>query len=100
MINLFTIALYYGDPLGPIKGIISVIIFIAVIGYCCKTTDSTNNKNTGTNTTYRHNTYTPRYDIEDENEYTNYDPTWDDAFFEKYGGEPWIDDNPWDHEKK
>ena len=40
------------------------------------------------------------YNIEDENEYTDYDPTWDDAFFEKYGGEPWIDDNPWDHEKK
>ena len=33
-------------------------------------------------------------------EQTNYNPTWDDAYFEKTDIEPWFDDNPWNHEKK
>lgn len=101
MTNLITIALYYGDPLGPIKSIIAVIIFIAVVAYCCKTTEPGTSSKTRSNTTrYNTNTYHRGYDLEDDSNYQNYDPTWDDAYFEKYGGEPWFDDNPWDHEKK
>ena len=100
MINLITIAAYYGDPLGPIKGAISLILFIIVVAYCCGTGNDNKSKNTRSNTTYKPNTYRPSYNTYDEPEYQDYDPTWDDAFFEKYGGEPWFDDNPWDHEKK
>ncbi len=100
MINPITIALYYGDPLGPIKSIIAVIIFIAVVAYCCKTTDPNNSYHSKNTTRYNTNTYNRKYEPEDDSNYQNYDPTWDDAFFEKYGGEPWFDDNPWDHEKK
>ena len=100
MIDLLAIATYYRDPLGPIKGFISVIIFFIVVAYCCGTESDDNSQKTRTNTTYTRNSYRPRYEPEDDCEYQNYDPTWDDAFFEKYGGEPWFDDNPWDHEKK
>ena len=100
MSNLVAVALYYGDPLGPAKGFLSVIFFIIVIALCCATGDNKNSQKTKSKTTYKQTTYRPRYEPEDECEYQNYDPTWDDAFFEKYGGEPLFDDNPWDHEKK
>ena len=42
-----------------------------------------------------HGTY-HNYDDEDDDYLyqTNYDPTWDDSWFENTGQDPWFDDNP------
>lgn len=105
MINIISGVLYYYSSSNIFKDIISfivcIVIFVAICAYCSKTEPS-NNSSSKTTKKYNSNSYnrTSSYVPEDEYMQTNYDPTWDDAYFEKTGIEPWFDDNPWDHEKK
>ena len=69
--------------------ILIVILFICGIISACNSlfndTPQTNKKMKSYST--RHTR------TENEEHYNDYDPSWDDAYFEKTGIDPWFDDN-------
>lgn len=105
MINILTTSLYYYSPeIDMLKNLIGVLVFIGIVAYCCKSLDGPPERNNSvrTNQNKNLNNLHGYYGDIDENgfpENWSYDPTWDDAYFEKTGKEPWYDDNPWDHKK-
>ena len=71
--------------------ILIVILFIfGIISFCSSLFNDTPQKNTKMKS-YSRRSYHSR--INDEEEYHDYDPSWDDAYFEKTGIDPWFDDN-------
>lgn len=97
MITLITTSLSIMPQFdNPIFDIPIIIIFILIIASCCFGDDTKpktrsaykparNNRNHGFSNDYP--------------DYSDYDPSWDDAWFEKTGQDPWFDDNPDDHKK-
>ena len=96
---MFDVMVLYSGNAG--ADFISMILAIITISFYCfglvNDSDQSNKKRTKKRTNTNelpkrlHGTYVYQ---------TNYDPRWDDAYFEKRGREPWFDDNPWDHHKK
>lgn len=69
--------------------ILIVILFICGIISAC---NSQFNDTPQTNKKMK--SYSARHTrTENEEHYNDYDPSWDDAYFEKTGIDPWFDDN-------
>ena len=69
--------------------ILIVILFICGIISAC---NSLFNDTPQTNKKMK--SYSARHTrTENEEQYHDYDPSWDDAYFEKTGIDPWFDDN-------
>ena len=73
----------------PVFDIPIIIIFIVIIASCCFS-DDTKPK---TKNTYRPPQNIRNYGFDDDYpDYSDYDSSWDDAWFEKTGKDPWFDD--------
>lgn len=71
--------------------ILIIILFIlGIISLCSSLFNDTPQNYTKKKSYSRRSTYSRS---NDEEEYHDYDPSWDDAYFEKTGIEPWFDDN-------
>ncbi len=111
MIDIITTLSYYSPYDNPLESLFTVIIFIIIVAYCCKSIDDSSENNDNHNSTQKPAKFKKLNSLDelhgyygeiDRNGYPknwSYDPTWDDAYFEKWGTEPWFDDNPQDHEK-
>ena len=92
MITEITTSLIYVTPEfdNPFFTIIIIAIFVGLVASCCFG-DDTKPK---TGNAYRSPKVNRKYSFEnDYPDYTDYDPIWDDAWFEKTGQDPWFDDN-------
>ena len=89
MIDFITAALFKMEYNGFFNAVISVMFIIAVIYGCVSLFNDTPQTNKKMKSYRRPNNSR----IESEEHYNDYDPSWDDAYFEKTGIEPWFDDN-------
>lgn len=108
MIDIITTLSFYSPYDNPLGSVFTVIIFIIIVAYCCKSIDNSSENNNNHNSTQKPAKLNSLDELHgyygeiDRNGYPknwSYDPTWDDAYFEKWGTKPWFDDNPQDHEK-
>ena len=90
MINLITTSLMVTPEFDNPFGAVLIIIFIVVIAFTCFGEDT----KPKTKNTYRPPKTSRSYTFEnDYPDYSDYDPSWDDAWFDKTGQDPWFDDN-------
>ena len=92
MITLIATSLLYFTPQfdNPIFDIPIILIFIGIIASCFFGGDT----KPKTKNTYRPPKSNRSYSFSnDYPDYSDYDPSWDDAWFEKTGQDPWFDDN-------
>ena len=92
MITEITTSLIYVMPEydNTIFSVIIILIFVGLVASCCFGEDTKPN----TKNTYRPPRKNGNYGFSDDYpDYTDYDPSWDDAWFEKTGQDPWFDDN-------
>lgn len=89
MIDFITTSLFVPMEINGFDIIISIMFIIAVIYGCISLFNDTPQTNKKMKSYRRPNNSR----IESEEHYNDYDPSWDDAYFEKTGIEPWFDDN-------
>lgn len=90
MIDFITTSLFLPMVINGFDIIVSIMFIIAVICGCVSLFNDTPQTNKKMKSYSRRNNYSR---INDEEHYNDYDPSWDDAYFEKTGIDPWFDDN-------
>ena len=88
MIDIITTSLFLPMEINGFDMILSIMFIIAVICGCVSLFNDTPQTNK------KMKFYSARHTrTENEEQYHDYDPSWDDAYFEKTGIDPWFDDN-------
>lgn len=95
MITIITTSLFIESQIdNPALSIFMILGFIGLVAQCFFSDDTKPKKKSS----YRPPRTNRTYKFEDDYpDYTDYDPSWDDAWFEKTDQDPWFDDN---HGKK